>query len=178
MTTPSKHLDKRLRPAKVIGIILFILSIVGFASNIGGGLMSLLLTSLTDADFGSAPHGEFASNSMDWMFSNFTVLAFSFSLFWIPLFFSARALYRFKEWGRIMSILMLFLLMIVVAAMAYAFSYISFAPIPMRILFVLVFSVYIAVLAVAVYFLTRKSTREGMREQKQQLLETLARDAE
>jgi hypothetical protein len=163
-TTTPKRLDKRLRPAKVIGIILFILSIVGFAGNVVGGLMSLMFNNVFE-------HGPVFSDAMDWIFRHYSVLAFSFSIFWIPLFFSARALYRFKEWGRIVSILMLFLLMIFVAGMAYAFSNISFAPIIMRIFWIFAFSIYVAVLGVAVYFLARQSTREGIRDFKQGLLE-------
>lgn len=157
----AKRLDKRLRPAKIIGIILFVLSIVGFSSNLGGGLMSIVLMPFFRQTF---EHGLVFSDQIDWVFRHYTILALSFSLLWIPLFFSARALYRFKEWGRVVSIIMLFLMMVLVAIMAYLFTTISLAPVIMRVFWVGAFFVYIAVLVVAVFFLSRLSVKEGISE--------------
>jgi hypothetical protein len=162
MTTITKtRLDKRLRPAKIIGIILFILSIVGFAGNVAGGLMSIVLMPLFNQAFEQGP---VFSDTIDWIFKHYTVCALSFSVIWIPLFFSARALYRFKEWGRIVSIIMLFLLMIVIAIIAYTFTTISIVPMIMRVFWVFAFAIYVAVLVVAVYFLARQNTRDGIRD--------------
>jgi len=169
MTTTTTRLDKRLRPAKVIGIILFVLSIVSFASNIGGGLFTMVLWPDLKHVF---EQNTVFSGPMDWVFNHFTVLAFSFSLFWIPLFFSSRALYRFKEWGRIMCIVMLILLIFIIGGYAYAFFSVRFAPLPFRLISVMIFIVYAAALCVPIYFLLRRSTREGIRDYNQHLPDT------
>jgi hypothetical protein len=155
-------IDKRLRPAKVIGIILFILSIVSFGGNIMGGLFSLIIPYTQVFE-----HGPVFSENIDWIFRHYTLCAFSFSIIWIPLFFGARALYKFKEWGRVVCIIMLFVLMCVMVCMAYLFAGIQHFPPPFVIMFPMIFIVYVIVLIVPVYFLIRRSTKEGIKDYQQ-----------
>lgn len=159
--TTTTPLDKRLRPAKTIGIILFVISIVYFATGIMGGLMTLLMFPDTDMLFGST---SFFSNPMDWMFKHFSTLFFSFAVFCIPLFFASKALFRFKEWGRIVCIMLLFFVILFVLATGYVFVMVRYAPLPFRLIGVMSFLFCIGALCVPIYFLMRRSTKEGIRD--------------
>lgn len=159
--SPSKKLDKRLYAAKILGIILFVMSILLFCINISAGLMSLFfMPQFNDMEAGRPLFSVY----INWMFSHYTVLAFSGSVICIPLFFAARALYKFKEWGRVGCIIMLFLMMFILVLMA-CFSYTTYE---VPFFFTLGTTIsnifYIAVLIVGVYFLMRRSTREGIRD--------------
>lgn len=156
---PSKKLDKRLYAAKIIGIILFIASILIFSANIIAGLMSLFIFPQFSDMESSRP---FFSIYVNWMFKHYTVLAFSNSVIAIPLFFSARALYKFKEWGRVVCIIMLFLMMILLIIMAiFSFS-IYEVPFIFRLGMAVSYILCDAVLIFGVYFLMRRNTREGI----------------
>jgi len=163
-------LDKRLRPAKVIGIILFVISIVYFASGMMAGLMTLLMFPNTTIAFGRSP---FFSNPMDWMFKNITTVFFSLSIFCVPLFFASRALFRFKEWGRKVCIALLFVAILFVIGYGYVFASVSFAPLLFRLIVLMFIMVYVGAVGVPIYFLMRRSTKEGIRDHNEQQKNTV-----
>ncbi len=159
----SNKLDKRLIAAKVIGIILFAVAIIGFSSNIIAGIMSVFLFPNLD-HFNT--NGQYLFKFIYWIFSHYTLMAFSFSLVWIPLFVGARAVHKFKEWGRVLTIIMLFLMMIPIIGIIILFFQISEIPKAFSVLMAISYSFYIATNAVGAYFLMRRSTREGIRDYK------------
>ena len=168
MAKTKRCIDKRLVPAKVIGIILFVFSIVSFSSGIFGGLMNILITPDTNIFYDQKT---FFSDPMHWVFRHFTLILISISFYCIPLFFSARALYRFKEWGRIVCIIMIFIIIFFITLYGYAFYSADFAPLPFRMFSLIITLFYILVLCVPIYFLMRRKTKEGIANYNKQLLE-------
>lgn len=156
---PSKKSDKRLYAAKIIGIILFIASIFIFSANTIAGLMSLYIFPQFNDMESSAT---FFSIYLNWMFKHYTVLAFSISVIAIPLFFSARALFKFKEWGRVACIIMIFLIMILLIIMTIFSFTVSEVPFVFRLKMAVSYILCDAVLIFGVYFLMRRNTREGI----------------
>ena len=157
--SPSQKLDKRLYAAKIIGIILFITSILTFCANVIAGLMSLFIfPQFNDMQSGSP----LFSIYLNWMFRHYTVLVFSNSLICIPLFFSARALFKFKEWGRVACIIMMFVIMILLIIMAIFSFTIYEVPFIFRLGMAVSYIFCDVVFIFGLYFLMRRSIREGI----------------
>ena len=159
--TTTIHLDKRLRPAKIIGIILFVISIAYFSMGIMGGLLTVFTYTDQDLGFGST---SFFSNPSYWIYKHFASLDFAISIFCIPLFFASRALFKYKEWGRIVCITLLFFVILFVLATGYVFVMVRYAPLPFRLIGVMSILFCIGALCVPIYFLMRSSTKEGIRD--------------
>jgi hypothetical protein len=162
--SPKKRLDKRLYAAKIVGILLLVISIIGFFSNIFAALMSMFMFPEIDHINQVNENRHLFPEFIGWIFSHYTVLALSFSVVWIPMFLGARALNKFKEWGRVVSLVMLFFLMLMLVIMTIFMSLVSEVPLLFRLWLIFVYIIYIAHPAVGAYFLMRRSTREGIRE--------------
>jgi MFS family permease len=165
--SPKKKLDKRLYAAKIIGIILLVTSIIGFSSNIIAALMSMFMFPEMD----QISHIHHANKNfpiipefIGWIFSHYTVLSLSFSIIWIPMFFGARALNKFKEWGRKVCVIYLILMAIFMQSMGFLFFSVNEIPAFMTFFMVIVYGLYAATFLVGAYFLMRRSTREGIRD--------------
>jgi hypothetical protein len=151
------RLDKRLRPARIIGYILLFLSIFGFAGNIMGGIMSIIGSLLgKDQQYETAFGGPIGL-----IFSHYWQCAFAFSAIWIPLFIGARGLIRFRKWAIPLTATILGFLILAVIAMGVVFLKIPWTPIFFKPAMVLVFLIYASVLIVAIYFIVRKKSRDG-----------------
>jgi hypothetical protein len=159
--SPKKKLDKRLYAAKVIGIILFAMSILLFCTYIIAGLMSIFIVSHFNEMEANRP---LLSESFNWLFRHYPVLSFSISLIWVPFFFSSLALYKFKEWGRVVSVIMLFFMILILVIVSCLMLTVKDGPFIFMVLIVISYTFYIAALAVGAYFLMRRSTREGIRD--------------
>ena len=76
--SPKRKLDKRLYAAKVIGIILFAVSIIGFIANVSAGIMSIFLF---PHDRELYENAFFPSDFLIWVFSNYACWHFPSPLF-------------------------------------------------------------------------------------------------
>ncbi len=152
-----KKFDKRLLPAKIIGIIYFSLSIYGFSTCLTGSFFMFItrLFNNNNGEFNQLP------GLISWIFTHYSEIFLFIALFWAIVFIGARNLLRFKEWAR--KYMISVLVIMIISAFTPIIILLFFSGVPLIIfLFLLIISLNFAVPhCIAFFFLNKENTEEA-----------------